>query len=146
MNKKTNKEALGVVGVEDVMALYEKLSPWDQRDFADKFGTDFSDMSEEQILEHFHIDPIDHVDERDAWDAFGDALLEEYNTYEIWEELDRRLWEIDPSDIIDMLERKTHEETNRRHYFTCEDIDKLEKLISGLKEKLNNEDKKLVIH
>ena len=141
MNKKTNKEALGVVGVEDVMALYEKLSPWDQRDFADRFGTDFSDMSEEQILEHFHIDPIDHVDEMDVRDAFGDALLEEYNTYEIWDEIDRRLWEIDASTIIDMLEEKTHEETNKRRYFTCEDIDRLEKLISDLKAKLNNEDK-----
>lgn len=141
MDKKTNKEALGAVGVEDVMALYEKLSPWDQMDFADKFGTDFSDMSEEQILEHFHIDPIDHVDERDVRDVFGDVLLGEYRAYEICDEMDRRLWEIDASDIIDLLVSKAGEKENKRHCFTIEDVDRLENLVSELKEKLNNEDK-----
>lgn len=141
MDKKTNKEALGVVGVENVMALYEKLSPWEQRDFADKFGTDFSDMSGEQILDHFNMNPIDYVDERDVRDAFGDVILGEYATYEIYDELDRRLWEIDASDIIYMLEEKARGETNRRRCFTREDIDRLESLILELKEKLNNEDK-----
>lgn len=142
MAEKTNKEALGIVGIEDVIALYEKLSPLEQKDFSDMFGTDFSEMSEEEILLHFHIDPMDHVDEGDVREAFGDALLGEYRAYEICEEMDRRLWEIDPSDIIDLLVSKAGEKVNKRHCFTLEDVDRLEKLVSKLKEKLNNEDKK----
>jgi hypothetical protein len=142
MAEKTNKELLGIVEIEDVMALYEKLSPWEQKDFSDKFGTDFSEMSEENILNYFGIDPIDHVDERDVRDAFGDSILEEYRAYEICEEMERRLWEIDASDIIDLLAGKVGEEANKRRYFTLEDVDRLEKIVSELKEKLNNEDKK----
>lgn len=142
MAEKTNKELLGIVEIEDVMKLYERLSPWDQKDFSDMFGTDFSDMSEEDVLLYFHIDPMDHVDEGDVREAFGDTLLGEYRTYEICEEMDRRLWEIDPSDIIDLLDQKIGEERNKRHYFTLEDVERLEKLVSELKEKLNNEDKK----
>ena len=99
-------------------------------------------MSEEDILKYFGIDPIDHVCERDVLDAFGETLLEEYNTYELWDEIDSRLWEIDPSYIVDLLAQKACEETSRRHYFTLEDVDRLEKLVSELKEKLNNEGKK----
>ena len=142
MAEKTNKEVLGIVGIEDVIALYEKLSPLEQKDFSDRFWTDFSEFSEEEILRYFHIDPMDHVDEGDVREAFGDTLLGEYRTYEICEEMDRRLWEIDPSDIIDLLDSKIGEETNKRHYFTLDDVDRLEKLVSKLKEKLNNEDKK----
>ena len=92
MAEKTNKEALGIVEIEDVMALYEKLSPWDQEEFSDMFGTDFSEMSEECILDHFGINPADHVSERDVRCAFGNSLLGEYSTYEICDELGRRLW------------------------------------------------------
>ena len=131
-----------LVSKEDVIKLYDELLPWDKEELKDIFGTDFDAMSEEDILKYFGIDPIDHVCERDVLDAFGETLLEEYNTYELWDEVDNRLWEIDPSYIIDALERKARDETSgRRHDFTCEDIDRLEKLISDLKAKLNNEDK-----
>ena len=41
-----------------------------------------------------------------------------------------------------MLADKAEDETIKRFYFTLEDVDRLEKLVSELKEKLNNKDKK----
>ena len=142
MAEKLNKEVLGLVGIEDVMALYEKLTPWDQKDFADMFGTDFSEMDEQGILNHFGIDPIDFVDSDDVRDAFGTDIFSEYRDYEIMGEVEERLWKIDPSELLDLLDRKAEEGYNPRHAFTDEDIEHLENILNFVKVKKNNEDKK----
>ena len=142
MAEKLNKEVLGLVGIEDVMALYEKLTPWDQKDFSDRFGTDFSDFSDEEIINYFGINPIEFIDAEDCRDAFGTDILGEYRDFEIMEEVEGRLWSIDPSDLIDLLDRKAEEQFNTRHSFTDKDIEHLEDILSLVKEKKNNEVKK----
>lgn len=142
MAEKNNKEALGLVDIEDVMDLYEQLTPWDQAEFSDMFGTDFSSFSEEDILKHFGIDPIDHVDEKEVYDTFGDVLLDKFCDFEIYDEFERRLWNYEPHEIIYLLHGKLEENVNPKYTFTEDDVESLEKIITLIKEKLNNEVKK----
>ena len=141
MAEKNNKEALGLVNIEDVMALYEQLTPWDQNEFSDMFGTDFSSFSEEEILKYFGIDPIDHVDEKEVYDTFGDVLIDRFCDFEIYDEFERRLWNYEPHEIIYLLHGKLEEENNRAHGFTEDDVESLEKIVTLIKEKLNKQAK-----
>lgn len=126
-----------IINKEDVIKLYNELLPWDKEELKDIFGTNFDDMSEEDILNYFGIDPIDHVTSRECVKSYGKELLDDFCDYEILDEVDERLWHIDASYLIDTLEQKFELNGNSDTWFTEEDVEKLEKLVTLIKEKLN---------
>lgn len=142
MTEKLNKDVLGLPGVEDLIELYGRLTPWEQAEVSELIGYDFYDFSEEEILKEFGINPIDHVDAKDIRDAFGSEAFEEYYDYEILEEVEERLYHLDAGDIIDLLSKKADEGGRYGHDFTDGDIERLEEILETLKEKKNNQVKK----
>lgn len=131
---------MDLVNKEDVIKLYEELLPWEKEELKDIFGTDFDSMSQEEILNHFGIDAIDFVTSRDVSEHFGRELLDDFCDYEILDEVEERLWRIDTSDLIDTLEKKLELNGNSDTWFTENDIERLEEIISKAKKELNTEE------
>ena len=131
-----------LVSKEDVIKLYDELLPWDKEELKDIFGTDFDSMSQEEILNHFGIDAIDFVTSREVSEHFGKELLDDFCDYEILDEVEERLWHIEASDLVDTLKKKFELNGNSDTWFTGEDVENLEKLVTLIKEKLNKQVKK----
>lgn len=129
-----------IVNKEDVLNLYKQLLPWEQEEVKAALGVDLSSLSEEEILRRFNIDPIDHVEAKECYETFSDAIINYYYTWELFDEIDERLSNVDPSDIIDSLSRKLLLGGHKNHWFTEDDIDRLEKIISKVKKELNTEE------
>lgn len=128
-----------IVNKEDVIKLYNELLPWDKEELKDIFGTDFDTMSAEDILNHFGIDPIECVTSSECVKSYGKELLDDFCDYEILDEVDERLWNIDAADLIDTLEKKLELNGNSDTWFTEKDVEKLENLVTIIKEKLNKQ-------
>ena len=129
-----------IVNKEDVLNLYKQLLPWEQEEVKAALGVDLSSLSEEEILRRFNIDPIDHVEAKDCYETLSDAIINYYYTWELFDEIDERLYNIDPSDLIDSLSRKLFLGGHKNHWFTEDDIERLEQIISKVKKELNTEE------
>lgn len=110
-----------IVEKEDVLNLYEQLLPWEQEDIKKELGTDLDSLSDEEILWHFSINAIDHVNAKECVAEFNDELLDFYDSSEILKELDERT-DVLPCEIIDSLSQRLRD-------FTTEDIEALERII-----------------
>lgn len=127
-----------IVNKEDVLELYNQLLPWEQEDLRAIMGYNLNEMSQEEIINEFGINPLEFVDEDDVVDSFGTTLLKEYNDYDILDELDDRLYRIDGSCIIDALYNKREYSRNPKNAFDDEEIERLEKFVKMLKEEKND--------
>ena len=123
-----------IVNKEDVLELYSQLLPWEQEDLKAIMGYSLNEMSQEEIIREFGINPLEFVDEDDVVDSFGTTLLKEYNDYDILDELDDRLYRIDGSYIIDALYNKRERSRDPKKAFDEEEIERLEKFVKMLKE------------
>lgn len=132
---------MDLVNKEDVIKLYEELLPWDKEELKDILWTDFDSMSQEEILNHFGINAIDFVTSRECNEAFGKELLDDFYDYEILDEVDERLWHIEASALVDTLEKKLELNGNSDTWFAESDVEKLEKIVTLIKEKLNKQAK-----
>lgn len=126
-----------LVNKEEVINLFDELLPWDKDEVREAIGTGFKSQSQEEILNHFGIDPIDFVTARECAEAFGDDILDQFADYEIIEELDRRVGSFDPSDLIDTLKRKLDTPTEKM-WFTEKDADDLQMIVRRIKKALYN--------
>jgi hypothetical protein len=122
-----------IVSKEDVLNLYKELLPWEQEDVKAIMGYDMKDMSQEEVIKEFGINPLEFVDEDDVVDCFGTTLLKEYSDYDILDELDDRLYRIDGSYIIDALYNKREFSRDPKKAFDKEEIERLEKFVKMLK-------------
>ena len=126
-----------LVNKEEVINLFDELLPWDKDEVREAIGTGFKSQSQEEILNHFGIDPIDFVTARECAEAFGDDILDQFSDWEIIEELDRRVGSFDPSDLIDTLKRKLDAPTQKM-WFTEKDADDLQMIVRRIKKALYN--------
>ena len=122
-----------IVNKEDVLELYSQLLPWEQEDVKVIMGYNLNDMSQEDIIREFGINPLEFVDEKDVVDCFGTTLLKKYKDYEILDELDNRLYRIDSSYLIDALYNKRENCRDSKKAFDEEEIRRLEKFVKMLK-------------
>ena len=122
-----------IVNKEDVLELYSQLLPWEQEDLRAIIGYSLNEMSQEEIIREFGINPLDFVDKDEVFDCFETELLKEYNDYEILDELDDRLYRIDSSCLIDALYNKRESCRNPEKAFDEEEIKRLEKFVKMLK-------------
>ena len=123
-----------IVNKEDVLELYNQLLPWEQEDLRAIMGYSLNEMSQEEIIREFGINPLEFVDERDVIDCFGSTLLKEYQDYEILDELDDRLYRIDSSYLIDALYNKFESCRDPKKAFDEEEIKRLEEFVKMLKD------------
>ena len=129
------------VRIEDVVKLFKELTPWDQAEVQLTIGRDFNCMSDEEILQEFDIDPIDHVDAHDAVREFGRELLDDFDTFDLLSEIDDRLWNIKPKSIVDLVCSKFYDGKDE---FTEKDVERLEKLVAELKKKRGEQEDELL--
>lgn len=122
-----------IVNKEDVLELYNQLLPWEQEDLRAIMGYSLNEMSQEEIIREFGINPLEFVDEDDVVDCFGTTLLKEYQDYDILDELDDRLYRIDSSCLIDALYNKREKCRDSKKAFDEEEIRRLEKFVKMLK-------------
>ena len=142
MEKKVNREALGLPTVNDVVSMYNKLLPWEKVAAGDIIGEDFRTYSDEDIVHHFGIKVMDLVTEGECYDEFGTSLLPCFRDYELLDEIENRVWRIDGKSIVDIIKKKSEESEFGSYYFKEKDLDELEKTITSVREKLNNKAKK----
>lgn len=119
------------VDKQDVIDLFEQLTPWEKEEIKSDFGGDFSHMSEWDILNHFDIDPMDFFDPTQLTGYQLSELMDQFDYYDLSIELfDNRKYELEPSDIIDGLENSFEV---RPKLYTKEVIQKLEDFVKKVK-------------